>query len=90
MGCQSLFAVKYLLGQNLFQLGKAGEGVLLGQVRLTLDQGQSILNKLMIYAGAILVDPGAGNLFFHIGHLHQGYQLGLTGVASVQRRSCVH
>lgn len=63
MGCQSFFAVQYLLGQNLFQLGKAGEGVLLGQVRLTLDQGQRILNKLMIYAGAVLVDPGAGNLF---------------------------
>lgn len=59
-----------LLSEDFFQLGEAGKGILLGQIRLTLNQGESIFNKAMGDAGSVLIDPLAGDLLFHIGHFH--------------------
>ena len=36
-----------LLHQHLFQLGEAGQGVLLGQLGLALDQGQHIVDEVI-------------------------------------------
>ena len=64
-----------LFCDDLLQLGKAGERVLLGQVRLTLDQGQRILDELVVHAVARFVDPLAGDLLLHVGHFISGMSL---------------
>ena len=72
-----------LLGKDLLQLAEAGQGVLLGQIRLTLNERQSVFNKLVVDAVAFLIDPLAGNLLLSIGNIHQRNQLGLAGVLAV-------
>ena len=64
-------------------MGEARQGVHLGQVRFTLDQGQRVFHKLVVYAVAFFIDPAAGQLLLGVGNLHQGDQLGLAGVLAV-------
>ena len=46
-----------LFCQNFLQLGEAGEGVHLGQIRLTLNQRQGVLDELVVHAVALGIDP---------------------------------
>ena len=67
-------------GQNLLQLGEAGEGVLLGPVGLTLDEGEDIVDKGLLHTVARGVDPLTGHLLLEVRHDIQGLEHGLTGV----------
>ena len=82
MAGDGFFSV-FLFCQNLLQMGEARQGVHLGQVRFTLDQGQRILDELVVHAIALLIDPLAGNFLLHVGDLHQRNELGAAGILPV-------
>ena len=71
-------------GQHLFQAGKTGEGVLLGGIGLSLDQGQHIVDELLSHTVPGLVDPRAGDLLLKVGHDIQGLQDGLAFIAAIE------
>ena len=64
-------------------MSKPGQAVLLGSVGLALDEGQDVVDELLLHAVAGLVDPLAGDLFLEVGHDVQGLQGGLAGVAAL-------
>ena len=42
--------MKILLGQHLFEFGEAGERILLRELRLALNEGQHIVDELLLDA----------------------------------------
>ncbi len=44
------FLLKNLLGQHFFEFGKTGEGVLLRELGLALDEGEDIVDELLLDA----------------------------------------
>ena len=55
-------------GQHLFQAGKTGEGVLLGGIGLSLDQGQHIVDELLSKKVTGLVDTIEWAILIKCGH----------------------
>ena len=49
--------IRFLLGQDFFQLGKAGQGVLPGQLRLALDQRQEIIQRVYGHVVSLGIYP---------------------------------
>ena len=68
-------------GQDLLQTGEAGQTVDPGSLGVALDQGEDIVDELLVDAVARLIDPLAGDLLLEVGHDVQGLQNGLTAVA---------
>lgn len=69
---------KRLFRQDLLQLGKAGQGILLGQLGLALDQRQHVVDEGLLHAVVSSVDPLQGNLLLGISNVGQAQQLGLV------------
>ena len=74
-----------LLCQNLLEPGEAGEGILLRQLRLALNERQSIVDEIMRDKVALGIDPLLWHLLLGVCDLGERQQLRLTGVATVDR-----
>ena len=72
-----------LLGKDPLQAAEPGQAVFLGHAGLALDEGQDVVDELLLHAVAGLVDPLAGDLLLEVGHDVQGLQGGLAGVAAL-------
>ena len=74
-----------LLCQNLLEPGEAGEGILLRQLRLALNEWQGIVDEIVRHAVAFGVDPLLRHLLLGVCDLGERQQLRLAGVATVDR-----
>ena len=52
----------------------------MGQHDFTLDQRLGVADELKVHAGAVLIDPLAGEFFNRVGDLAEGREAGLAGV----------
>ena len=60
------FLLKNLLGQHFFEFGETGEGVLLRELGLALDEGEDIVDELLLDAVVRVVDPLDGDLLLEV------------------------
>ena len=74
-----------VLCQNLLEPGEAGEGILLRQLRLALNERQSIVDEIMRDKVALGIDPLLWHLLLGVRHLGERQELGLAGIAAVDR-----
>lgn len=66
------FLLKNLLGQHFFEFGETGEGVLLRELGLALDEGEDIVDELLLDAVVRVVDPLERDLLLEVCDLVSG------------------